>query len=144
MSSSTNAEIPAGDRYHEGQEHSHLSGDSSMSKKAASLFCLFCPQLANTGRTEDQRSIANRLAAQEKASEPGDDAETKLSKKDATLPVSFGLCSFFPTQTAADHPHTQAKMHGNEPSKGAKIDAELQAEEEATLKKKGDSLPGKK
>lgn len=46
-----------------------------------------------------------------------------MSKKDATLP---------------------AKMHGNEPSKGAKIDAELQAEEEATLKKKGDSLPGKK
>jgi hypothetical protein len=31
----------------------------------------------------------------------------------------------------------QAKMHGNEPSKGAKIDAELQAEEEELLKKKG-------
>ena len=28
-------------------------------------------------------------------------------------------------------------MHGNEPSKGAKIDAELQAEEEEILKKKG-------
>lgn len=37
-------------------------------------------------------------------------------------------------------------MHGNEPSKGAKIDEELREEEEATLKKKGgtDSLPGKK
>lgn len=35
-------------------------------------------------------------------------------------------------------------MHGNEPSKGAKIDEELREEEEAILKKKGDSLPGKK
>lgn len=37
-------------------------------------------------------------------------------------------------------------MHGNEPSKGAKIDEELREEEQATLsKKKGtDSLPGKK
>lgn len=38
----------------------------------------------------------------------------------------------------------QAKMHGNEPSKGAKIDAELQAEEEELMKKKGQNLPGKK
>lgn len=38
-------------------------------------------------------------------------------------------------------------MHGNEPSKGAKIDAELQAEDEAAIAKKvgkTDSLPGKK
>jgi len=39
-------------------------------------------------------------------------------------------------------------MHGNEPSKGAKIDAEIQAEEEAMLAKKDkkgkDSMPGKK
>lgn len=38
----------------------------------------------------------------------------------------------------------QAKMHGNEPSRGAKIDAELQAEDEAALRKKADSVPGKK
>lgn len=42
----------------------------------------------------------------------------------------------------------QAKAHGNEPSKGAKIDAELQAEEEETISKKKagktDSMPGKK
>jgi len=31
----------------------------------------------------------------------------------------------------------QAKNHGNEPSKGAKIDQELREEEEAELKKKG-------
>jgi hypothetical protein len=42
--------------------------------------------------------------------------ETKALKKDPTLP---------------------AKMHGNEPSRGAKIDAELQAEEEEELRRKG-------
>jgi hypothetical protein len=31
----------------------------------------------------------------------------------------------------------QARAHGNEPSKGAKIDQELREEEEAILKKKG-------
>ncbi len=42
--------------------------------------------------------------------------ETKALKKDPTLP---------------------AKLHGNEPSKGAKIDAQIQAEEEEELKRKG-------
>ncbi|MCJ1423170.1 hypothetical protein MMC29_001051 [Sticta canariensis] len=31
----------------------------------------------------------------------------------------------------------QARNHGNEPSKGAKIDAEIQAEEDELLRKKG-------
>lgn len=31
----------------------------------------------------------------------------------------------------------KARKHGNEPSKGAKIDAEIQQEEEEMLKKKG-------
>ena len=35
-------------------------------------------------------------------------------------------------------------MHGNEPSRGAEIDAEIQAEEEKILKKKGASIPGEK
>lgn len=40
----------------------------------------------------------------------------------------------------------QAIAHGNEPSKGAKIDKELQEEDEATIKNKhkGDAMPGKK
>ncbi|KAI1088342.1 hypothetical protein F5B19DRAFT_496480 [Rostrohypoxylon terebratum] len=44
-------------------------------------------------------------------------------------------------------PTYRATMHGNEPSKGAKIDAEIQREEEELLKRKKektDSLPGKK
>ncbi|VUC27909.1 unnamed protein product [Clonostachys rosea] len=66
--------------------------------------------------SKDERSIANRLAAAERQEEPEDDLETRLGKKDPTLP---------------------AQIHGNEPSRGAKIDAELQAEEEEMLKNKG-------
>ncbi|KAK3369726.1 hypothetical protein B0T24DRAFT_596435 [Lasiosphaeria ovina] len=65
--------------------------------------------------TEDQRSIANRLAAAERASEPPEDQEVTLQKQDPTLP---------------------AKMHGSEPSRGAKIDAKIQAEEQEMLRKK--------
>lgn len=39
--------------------------------------------------------------------------------------------------TVAD-PLAPAKRHGNEPSKGAKIDAQIQREEEEYLKKKQD------
>jgi len=33
--------------------------------------------------------------------------------------------------------NNKARAHGNEPSKGAKVDAQLQAEEEEELKRKG-------
>ncbi|GAB0135682.1 hypothetical protein EsDP_00004011 [Epichloe bromicola] len=65
---------------------------------------------------KDERSISNRVAAEERQGEPGDDPETAALKKDPTLP---------------------AKMHGNEPSQGAKIDAQIAAEEEEELKRKG-------
>ncbi|KAF2771386.1 hypothetical protein EJ03DRAFT_325444 [Teratosphaeria nubilosa] len=72
--------------------------------------------LANDSK--DERTIANKLAREEKREhEKEQDApEVAESKKDSTLP---------------------AKNHGNEPSKGAKIDQELKEEEEAMLKKKG-------
>ncbi|KAI1414771.1 hypothetical protein F5Y13DRAFT_158280 [Hypoxylon sp. FL1857] len=44
-------------------------------------------------------------------------------------------------------PTYRATMHGNEPSRGAKTDAEIQREEEELLKRKKektDSMPGKK
>ncbi|KZZ99109.1 hypothetical protein AAL_02660 [Moelleriella libera RCEF 2490] len=66
--------------------------------------------------SKDQRSIANRLAAAEQKDDDKDDPETAALKKDPTLP---------------------AKMHGNEPSRGAKIDAQIAAEEEEELKRKG-------
>ncbi|EOO01681.1 hypothetical protein UCRPA7_2798 [Phaeoacremonium minimum UCRPA7] len=88
-----NSEIETADRFDEGQPNSHLANDS-----------------------KDQRTIANRLVAEESKTEPEDTGESALSKKDPTLP---------------------AKDHGNEPSRGAKIDAQIQAEEEEELKRKG-------
>jgi len=67
--------------------------------------------------SEDQRSIANRLANEERRSDSEDiSPEAALSQKDSTAP---------------------ARLHGNEPSKGAKIDQELQEEEEEYLRQKG-------
>ncbi|KAI7977149.1 hypothetical protein EIK77_005354 [Talaromyces pinophilus] len=67
---------------------------------------------------EDERSIANRLAREEQRSAKNEqpyDPEVELSKKDPTAP---------------------AKLHGNNPSKGAQIDAELKAEDEQRLREK--------
>ncbi|KAG6874624.1 hypothetical protein C0992_007242 [Termitomyces sp. T32_za158] len=61
--------------------------------------------------SKDQRSIANRLAAAKKASEEKSH------------------------ETVSD-PLAPARTHGNEPSRGAKIDAEIQAEEEELLRRK--------
>ncbi|KAK8102797.1 hypothetical protein PG984_015943 [Apiospora sp. TS-2023a] len=90
------------ERFEEGKENSHLATDS-----------------------KDQRSIANRLGAEERKEDGHDDTlETRQTKEDPTLP---------------------ARAHGNKPSRGAEIDAEIQAEEEEMLsKKKGNNMPGKK
>ena len=84
-----------GPRFEEGKEHSHNPLDS-----------------------KDERSIANRLANEERKEKEGDQdtPEVAALKEDPTAP---------------------ARMHGNEPSRGAKIDAEIQAEEEEYLKRKG-------
>lgn len=81
-----NSEIPTGERYNEGKEHSHLANDSS---RSTFILDRHLKNSILTSDTEDERSIANRLAAEEKKSEPADDPETAMSKKDATLPVSF-------------------------------------------------------
>ena len=59
----------------------------------------------------DERSIANRLAAAEKQDSPS-------------------------PHTITD-PLKPAQDHGNEPSRGAQVDAELQAEDELRLQEKG-------
>ncbi|PYH73068.1 uncharacterized protein BO88DRAFT_485352 [Aspergillus vadensis CBS 113365] len=72
--------------------------------------------------SKDQRSIGNKLASQERKPESDhhhnfvQNPEAELSKQDPTKP---------------------AKVHGNQPSKGAQIDAELQAEDEQRLREKG-------
>jgi hypothetical protein len=68
--------------------------------------------------TEDERSIKNKLEREEKREEEGEEIseQEKLRRQDATAP---------------------ARAHGNEPSKGAKIDQQIREEEEAELKRKG-------
>ncbi|KAI0393398.1 hypothetical protein F5Y17DRAFT_432657 [Xylariaceae sp. FL0594] len=67
--------------------------------------------------SKDERTIANRLANEErKLKKEEEDNDNAPNKKDPTLP---------------------AKLHGNEPSRGAKVDAELQNEEEEYLRRKG-------
>ncbi|KAI1615766.1 hypothetical protein EDD37DRAFT_613781 [Exophiala viscosa] len=69
--------------------------------------------------SKDQRSIGNRLAAagpqNDSSSGKALSAEDKAAREDPTLP---------------------AKMHGNEPSKGAKIDKEIEDEEAEIIAKK--------
>jgi hypothetical protein len=67
---------------------------------------------------EDERSIKNKLAREEKREHETEDVsiDEQRRQQDATLP---------------------ARAHGNEPSKGAKIDQELREEEEEELRRKG-------
>lgn len=62
--------------------------------------------------------MKNRLDRQQKRYQEPDEKELDVQRaqKDPTLP---------------------AQVHGNEPSKGAKIDKELKEEEDEILKKKG-------
>ncbi|KWU44847.1 hypothetical protein RHOSPDRAFT_33669 [Rhodotorula sp. JG-1b] len=78
-----------GPRFEEGKENSHKALDST-----------------------DERSIANRLAAAEKADKEDENSGNAYAGVGA------------------------AEAHGNKPSRGAEIDAELQKEEEELLAKK--------
>jgi hypothetical protein len=102
-------------RFHEGKENSHKALDSSTSPQ---LTCLPPQPHPLTSLTEDERSIANKLEREEKREKEGEDKslEDRQREQDATLP---------------------ARAHGNEPSKGAKIDQQLPEEEDAELKAKG-------
>ncbi|KAF8167265.1 hypothetical protein B0H34DRAFT_681188 [Crassisporium funariophilum] len=64
--------------------------------------------------SKDERSIANRLSAAEKHEAEADSSRTTITD-----------------------PLKPARDHGNEPSRGAKIDAQIQEEEQELLKKKG-------
>lgn len=78
---------------------------------------------------EDERSIANRLAA---AKDQNDPSEGSGKKKTAE-------------QIAGEHdPTLPARMHGNEPSRGAKIDKAIEDEEAEILRRKEESKAAKK
>lgn len=63
--------------------------------------------------------------------------EADLSKKDPTLPVCHFLRPELRTLFSDLESRFQAQMHSNEPSKGAKIDAELMEDDAEELRKKG-------
>ncbi|KAI9794376.1 MAG: hypothetical protein M1816_005445 [Peltula sp. TS41687] len=115
------SEIQGKERYGEGQPNSHKPNDSSEDMPSTLLSHSSAtngPVLTSCISPEDQRSIANRLDRETKHADDTDpkEIENLQYKKDPTLP---------------------ARSHGNEPSKGAKIDAEIQAEEEEELRRKG-------
>ncbi|OKL57478.1 hypothetical protein UA08_07202 [Talaromyces atroroseus] len=115
------AEVNDRERYKEGQQGSHLANDSSGS-------CI-----------EDERSIANRLGREEQRTRKDEvpvNPQAELSKKDPTLPVCFFECTLKKVARRANRVDPQAKLHGNNPSKGAQIDAELKKEDEQRLREK--------
>ena len=67
--------------------------------------------------SRDQRSLSNRLAAAQKHEAESDAQESAKTITDPLAP---------------------AREHGNKPSRGAQIDAEIQQDEEEYLKKKLD------
>ena len=69
--------------------------------------------------SEDERSIANRLAA---AKSQNDQTESGKATAEDKL--------------AQEDPTALAKSHGNKPSRGAEIDAELLREEQELIAKK--------
>jgi len=71
--------------------------------------------------SKDSRSLMDRAKAEEMHPHE-DEADAPKSKEEEVAKID---------------PTLPAKLHGNEPSKGAKIDAELQQEEEELLKKQG-------
>ncbi|ORY65661.1 hypothetical protein BCR35DRAFT_184483 [Leucosporidium creatinivorum] len=85
-------QAPAADRFHEGKVASHDLLDG-----------------------KDERSIANNLAAAEKAEKE----EKAREEADKPLPTEL------------------AKAHGNKPSRGARVDEEILLQEQAELERKG-------
>ncbi|GAB7362671.1 hypothetical protein MBLNU230_g2980t1 [Neophaeotheca triangularis] len=104
-----------------GQPSVYEAGDQKNSKAGANDREAYHEGKTNShlpNDPKDERSIANKLAREEKRqneSEP-ESKEVTQSKKDSTMP---------------------AAAHGNEPSKGAKIDQELREEDQEAEKKKG-------
>lgn len=126
------------ERFEEGVENSHKANDASQSTHSG-----IEPQflLANS-LIEDERSIANRLANETKKDKDDDEGKTeedKLRDQDATLPVSLDYLKFKLYSRLIWL--SQAKSHGNKPSRGAEIDQELREEEAEILKKKGSFGP---
>ncbi len=62
------SELNNAERYKEGQPNSHLANDSSMCILLQQIFCLHQSGMLISTFPEDERSIANKLARETKAS----------------------------------------------------------------------------
>ncbi|KIW94215.1 uncharacterized protein Z519_05531 [Cladophialophora bantiana CBS 173.52] len=76
--------------------------------------------------SEDNRTIANRLAASGPQNTQSNVSDNSSSGKPKSAETRAGEVD----------PTAPAKMHGNEPSRGAQVDKELRDEEAAILAKK--------
>lgn len=79
--------------------------------------------------TEDERSIANRLEAAHDQNDPSDGSGKKKTVEQLAGEID---------------PTLPARMHGNEPSRGAKIDKSIEDEEAEILRRMDESKAAKK
>lgn len=124
--------------YEEGKENSHQDNDPSEQpplhftphkEESTALYKGSASQADQQRPTEDERSIANRLAAAKDQNDPEDGSGKKKTEE----------------QIAGAHdPTLPAKMHGNEPSRGAKIDKSIEDEEAEILRRMDESKAAKK
>lgn len=80
-----------------------------------------CSRTKPTGDDRDEREIGERMTEAHQRS----------------LDIAHGQGSMNPGADPKVDPLGPAIFHGNEPSRGAKIDAEIMAEEQEELKRKG-------
>ncbi|KAJ4001897.1 hypothetical protein F5050DRAFT_1802739 [Lentinula boryana] len=112
MSGSMQSNVGNSQIYNDNEQRTHKSSELDQRERYE-----FAPENAhNDLDPKDERSLGNRLAS---AQEHGLDNTSNKTKNTVTDPLA------------------PAQMHGNEPSRGAQIDAELQREEEELLKNKG-------
>ncbi|KAI0713169.1 hypothetical protein C8T65DRAFT_574159 [Cerioporus squamosus] len=105
------------------------------------------PQVYNDGdqriseadrRAEIDRQKANLSEGQtgaHKINDPKDDRNLQIRAKQER--VQERQAQVEERQQTVTNPLEPAQRHGNEPSRGAQVDAELQAEDEEILRKKG-------
>ncbi|KAF9492192.1 hypothetical protein BDN71DRAFT_1451861 [Pleurotus eryngii] len=93
------------------------------------------PQVYNDG---DQRTRKRCEAGKPNAHNDLDSKDNRtLSNRQASAEKIAQVEEANPNPREIDDPLKPARSHGNEPSRGAKIDAQIQQEEEEELSRKG-------
>ena len=95
-------------RFEEGTANAHSATDPKYAPDPPQALSVL------TCSSRDQRSLANKLEREAKKERESDENHATITD-----------------------PLAPARSHGNEPSRGAKIDAQIQQEEEEELRRKG-------